>query len=735
MDIWDVKQYSDEELFNILDINNPTDRELEAAILSQTEKYNKQNNPISIRFLKFYNDMYDHFFDSDDDDLIEPFDYTPEDIPESNTIIEPLTTLTSDAEYITKVNQTVNIIVDSRYRNTNVDSTSTNFTFDLSTTIKNVSSMYLNWIKIPATFYNIGTGENYFLISGKYIDGINYYINIPVGNYTDSTIIDKINDSISDLSVSYTDISFGTTSVSYNNEKKTTITVDISKHYGENVYKMIYNPTIITDDNNEPINQTVFDYLGLTQNVYNFSSIYSLDISNDESTTYYLDSSNNYFDIIQYVPETSEYTYNDISNITIIQSYRITLTLPIDVSYTRFELQDNLNTVILSNEFLSNSGMLLLSTSDNQSKYYLNIQLNRNTTSNLQNNKIVVVFPTNSIWTSDNTNSAFYFKNSINELNIITSDNPIQSDIEIIITENNNIIMLKPNSNNVKDTLFVTLTPGTYTSSELVEEITAKLQTAHTPRGYNIAKDSYFKINNNYTEVYININQVYTSKDYTLLFSEDLTDCCSNNVSSTLGVKMGFEFKAYDLGEYTTTNVQITSENILQINQNQYFYLSLNDYTNNGIKSTVFANIQSQPDLHKDTIRSKRKDNLQNCVSIISFLFNDESFLTEKELYSAQSLLEEYNTINIKNLIETRKTKYTNGFNSSSLNNILITIPNILNNSETYIEMELQSGNDRIYTGNVNLSKFTIKLLDSFGNIVDLNGGNFSLQLICNVSQ
>jgi hypothetical protein len=379
--------------------------------------------------------------------------------------------------------------------------------------------------------------------------------------------------------------------------------------------------------------------------------------------------------------------------------------------------------------------MLLLSTSDNQSKYYLNIQLNRNTTSNLQNNKIVVVFPTNSIWTSDNTNSAFYFKNSINELNIITSDNPIQSDTEIQITENNNIIMLKPNSNNVKDTLFVTLTTGMYTSSELVVEITTKLQTAHTPRGYNIAKDSYFKINNTYTEVYININQVYTSKDYTLLFSEDLTDCCNNNVSSTLGVKMGFEFKAYDLGEYTTTNVQITSENILQINQNQYFYLSLNDYTNNGVNSTVFGTIQSKPELHKDTRSSKRKDNLQNCESIISFLFKDESFLTEKELYSAQSLLEEYNTTNIKTLIETRKIKYTNGFNSSSLNNILITIPNTLNNSETYIEMYPQSGNDRNYTGNVNLSKFTIKILDSFGNIVDLNGGNFSLQLICNVSQ
>ena len=160
-----------------------------------------------------------------------------------------------------------------------------------------------------------------------------------------------------------------------------------------------------------------------------------------------------------------------------------------------------------------------------------------------------------------------------------------------------------------------------------------------------------------------------------------------------------------------------------------------NDYTNNGVNSTVFGTIQSQPELHKDTRSSKRKDNLQNCESIISFLFKDESFLTEKELYSAQSLLEEYNTTNIKTLIETRKIKYTNGFNSSSLNNILITIPNTLNNSETYIEMYPQSGNDRNYTGNVNLSKFTIKILDSFGNIVDLNGGNFSLQLICNVSQ
>ena len=38
-DVYNIKYYTDEQLYNILDINHPTDRELEAKIIHLINKY------------------------------------------------------------------------------------------------------------------------------------------------------------------------------------------------------------------------------------------------------------------------------------------------------------------------------------------------------------------------------------------------------------------------------------------------------------------------------------------------------------------------------------------------------------------------------------------------------------------------------------------------------------------------------------------------------------------------
>ena len=38
-EIYDISDYSDEELFEVLDLQNPSDRELEAKILMMIHKY------------------------------------------------------------------------------------------------------------------------------------------------------------------------------------------------------------------------------------------------------------------------------------------------------------------------------------------------------------------------------------------------------------------------------------------------------------------------------------------------------------------------------------------------------------------------------------------------------------------------------------------------------------------------------------------------------------------------
>ena len=76
-EIYKIENYTERELFEILDINNPTDRELETSILKNVRYYEKDRteNSKSARLWRFFNDMYKRFFDveSGSDEEIEGF--------------------------------------------------------------------------------------------------------------------------------------------------------------------------------------------------------------------------------------------------------------------------------------------------------------------------------------------------------------------------------------------------------------------------------------------------------------------------------------------------------------------------------------------------------------------------------------------------------------------------------------------------------------------------------------
>lgn len=72
-DLYKIKDYTDEELYEILDLNNPTDRELEAKILMMVHKYENSKAKSSKKLVKFFEDIYEYFFDDSDEELYEDF--------------------------------------------------------------------------------------------------------------------------------------------------------------------------------------------------------------------------------------------------------------------------------------------------------------------------------------------------------------------------------------------------------------------------------------------------------------------------------------------------------------------------------------------------------------------------------------------------------------------------------------------------------------------------------------
>ena len=286
VDEYDIKSYSDQECFDILNLNNPSDRELEMKILQFMDNYEKKSK----RLYKFFESMYDHFFsEEDEEDVVEGFDYTMQISKQDGTKNEQVRdpALDAKAKQLTNTNtkQSSQVIgtsethivdyvkdplklnpverktifkmisIDSQFREDPSHTSATNFTMNLSESIENVISMKLYSVQIPYTWYTINStfGSNFFYIKGN-SPGINnghhdIKIEINSGTYSQEQIVAAINtqftflkqvrtdiqNKYNSLYSSVADLSLGDTKVSYNlvaTDSKVVFEFDLKKDSG-----------------------------------------------------------------------------------------------------------------------------------------------------------------------------------------------------------------------------------------------------------------------------------------------------------------------------------------------------------------------------------------------------------------------------------------------------------------------------------------------------------------------
>ena len=161
--IYDIKKYTDQELFELLDLVNPTDRELEAKILHYVQKYSEMQNESGEKIAQFYIDVYTHFFDvSDTED--EPMSERKEGLENMGDVpVEekapagdgPSVPIIKTVEYSKdKLNP---LLKETTFRTINIASSfrvdkktpSTNFIFNLSEPLRDVVSLKLYSVIIP----------------------------------------------------------------------------------------------------------------------------------------------------------------------------------------------------------------------------------------------------------------------------------------------------------------------------------------------------------------------------------------------------------------------------------------------------------------------------------------------------------------------------------------------------------------------------------------------------------
>jgi hypothetical protein len=330
--IYDVSTYTDTELYNILDLNSPSDRELEAKILFLINKYENMQNESGNQLAQFFIDIYKHFFDvSESDDSDSENDNYQNIFRPNNPLIENMNNMTSDnsgqydlinsnAEisiapelqgnnYTNNSNEQIDytrpleysqdnlnpllqqttkrlISIDSQFRE-DKSGLSTNFTIELSEPLKDVVSMKLYSIQIPYTWYTIDTdyGSNLIYLNGNSsgINNGNHDISFTItpGNYSPQELINTINTSIYKRANDDYDVNFGNTNLSYNpNTSIVTTNIDIYKQFNETSYRLEFpdisyiSPFAYSDicDNNfyrsTSNNVSIGEFLGFSDRKY-----------------------------------------------------------------------------------------------------------------------------------------------------------------------------------------------------------------------------------------------------------------------------------------------------------------------------------------------------------------------------------------------------------------------------------------------------------------------------------
>jgi photosystem II stability/assembly factor-like uncharacterized protein len=299
------------------------------------------------------------------------------------------------------------------------------------------------------------------------------------------------------------------------------------------------------------------------------------------------------------------------------------------------------------------------------------------------------------------------------------------------------------------NSIVITLPIGSYTLDSLQSEINNQFNLNPLIKGSSI---SYIIAENNYyTKLRININKTYTSADYRLVFYDPYSfiSFISSTTSSTirtfrntswdatLGWILGFRNSTeYDLSTITPTangTIQLTGDTVVSINIYNYFMIILDDYNQNHLNDGLVTTTQKETDFPLPSYTSRatyRAD--PSTGKLITSTINSQNGnnLTQKQIYAAQEVINSIN--NYTTVASSQQNYYSSGPFAKNVFALLPMKISGLSNNEVYVDYggTLQN-QERTYFGPVNIHRMTVKLVNDKGEVVDLNGANWSFSFIC----
>ena len=340
----------------------------------------------------------------------------------------------------------------------------------------------------------------------------------------------------------------------------------------------------------------------------------------------------------------------------------------------------------------------------------------------------------------------------------ITTSNPIIFN-SINITNTNNKIYFKPIDSGVTDSrnendIVIDISNGNYKRSTLIDAINNKLNKNPLTTGSLL---SIVKINNNeYTNFHIVINKVYTAKDYNLVFYDPFSFVkCFSGISSvrnttwdsTLGWTLGFrKATVYNLSQTSSdynvnidpdTNIAtVYGDTTVSTNLYNYFLICIDDYNLNHLNDGLVTITNKDNDIPLpsysilsnyicDPITGKKVYN--NVPSTTTY-----NSLTEKQVYSSEQIANNKRNSNANDNTNNISKSISTGPFVKDVFGIIPMKTSGMKNGSVYVDFSGTLQNqERTYFGPVNIHRMSVKLVTDRGDVVDLNGSNWSFSLLC----
>jgi hypothetical protein len=781
------------------------------------------DNESGNKLAHFFQEIYNRFFEVEDDtDAQESFNESIDDPTPTTTAATATTNAlpsqmeqpqASSSKIVTQMEyskdyinpllkQTITRVVsiDSQFRNNKKTTLSTNFSFNLSDTLRDVVAIRMNSIHIPKTWYTVSKsyGSNFFYIKGNspgVNDGLHdYKIEISPGNYNQTDLISAVNNSITALKGNNTNIDFSNTGVSYNpNTCMATFTTYVKSIYNETDYYLNFDYfTYPSDGSANGVYTSIPALLGYNHQSFDLGTVRSIkdlsgtghptvDTANngtylgyaDNSELFYLNNSNNHFYVINYNGFVNgnpiNYGHPDFSD-NIYDKFKITSSLPVDMSYTRLELVTDFsaqiqNCIYLWPESCGIQRFYVDAPEHISYKYsYFNFQLylNKKTTKNAVNQKVVMVTPPDSkIWAYDS--SCFHLDASVNEISSIRaaseyskSDFDIGSGVYFTVQcdasgyYHKTGVVRDFSKNDVK----VDISGGNYILSEYINAINIAIRKADISNNHIFDPDYNPSVTyTNITGFYINSNsdynlrmRYYINKQFSI--SAYLFDSQSNYFSQDLSIN----YINYDVSKNTAGKCDVSGGYIFSLGDNYQIIKDSVLFTLNPNKLATdisYGNYYADPYIVKysgDTSNNLNADGLMAILNTTIQGFYDPIL----NYYPLSEVDVSYNTkyedgyVFIQWKINLQKVMALLDYDSYSIH----FVDNINDTWKTYLKLDpsynlvdyplLYSSafdasyvdilnNDKIYPNLLTIKKDindTITLLAGSDGIIDVNGGN-----------